>query len=302
LSNLWQIRYCAKEALANIRRHPGPSLAAVTSIAMLLFLAGISAWGWMGFERLSTNWKEKARLIIYLRDDAAPDQQDAIAKTLTGQWEVQKVHFVSKAEAMARMRESLDGQHNLLDGFEENPLPASFEATLRPEARRVTALDHVATAVKELPGVEDIEYGRPWLIKLDAISSVGRTAGLMGLALLVAALLLIINNTSKQSLYARLEEVEIFKLVGATPMLIRGPYIMEGALMGLVGGIMSGGALVLLLAFVEARYGVELKATFGLWPSMKLAWAVGGSVIALGLALGITGGTNAVRKTLRRLS
>lgn len=302
MSSLWQVRYCAKEALANIRRHPGPSLAAVSSIAMLLFLAGIGAWAWISFEQLATSWKEKTRLIVYLRDDAGGGQREGIAKTLSGQKEVQEVHFVSKAEAMTRLKESLDGQQDLLNGFEENPLPASFEVTLRPRSRRVAALDQVATAVRDLPGVEDIEYGRPWMVKLDAISTVGRSAGLIGLALLAAALLLIINNTSKQSLYARLEEVEIFKLVGATSLLIRGPYITEGAMMGLAGGVLSGAAFVLLLAFVEARYSVDLKTTFGLWPSMRLAWAVGGGVIALGLALGVAGGANAVRKTIRRLS
>ncbi len=77
---------------------------------------------------------------------------------------------------------------------------------------------------------------------------------------------------------------------------------MEGAIMGLAGGILSAGALVLLLAFVDARYALDLKATFGLRPSMQLAWVVGGSIVVLGLVLGVAGGANAVRKTMRRLS
>lgn len=301
MSNLWQVRYCANEALSNVRRHPGPSLVAVSSIAVLLFLAGLGAWMWMSFELVASGWKEKARLIVYLRDDVAQGQKEAVSQALAGHKEVQDVRFVSRAEAMRKMRESLDGQHDLLDGFEESPLPASFEVTLKPDSRRVVSLDKVAQDVAGLPGVDDVEYSRPLLVKLDAISATGRAAGLVAVVLLGAAMVLIINNTSKLSIYARLEEVEIFKLVGATPFLIRGPYVMEGALMGIAGGVLSGTALVILQALVGAWYGADLKAAFGLWPSLSLAWLIAGCATGVGLALGVAGGVNAARNIVKRL-
>lgn len=301
MSNLWQARYCASEALSNIRRHPGPSLVAVSSIAVLLFLAGLGGWMWMSFELVASGWKEKARLIVYLRDDVAEGQREAVSEALAGHQEVEEVRFVSKAEAMQKMRESLDGQHDLLDGFEESPLPASFEVRLKPDSRRVVSLDKVAHDVEGLAGVEDVEYSRPLLVKLDAISATGRAAGLVAVVLLGAAMVLIINNTSKLSLYARLEEVEIFKLVGATPFLIRGPYVMEGALMGLAGGFLSGAALVTLQALVGAWYGADLKAAFGLWPSLSLAWLIAACSVGAGLALGVAGGANAARSIVKRL-
>ncbi|MFQ5894180.1 MAG: cell division protein FtsX, partial [Nitrospinota bacterium] len=203
MRGLRQLRFCAREALGRIRRHWWPSLVAVSSIAVLLFLAGMGAWGWLSFTGLATRWKEKARLIVYLRDDAASSQRETIAQTLVSLHEVEAVHFVSKDEALRRMQTSLDGQQDLLEGLEDNPLPASFEVTPKPAARQVAALDHVAVAVNELPGVDEVEYGRPWLVKLDAISTVGRVAGLAGLILMAGTLVLLINNTIKLTLYSR---------------------------------------------------------------------------------------------------
>jgi cell division transport system permease protein len=301
LNSFWQVRYCAREALANIRRHPWPSLVAVSSIGALLFLAGVSAWTWMNFERLAASWQEKARLIVYLRDDAPIDQIEAIAKALEVQKEVKAVHFVTKDEAMSRMRESLDGQQDILEGLQENPLPASYEVTLKPEARRLPDMEKVAGSVKGLPGVDDVEYGKPWLAKLDAISNVGRAAGVIGLTLLAAALVLIINNNSKLSLYARLEELEVFKLVGASPMLLQGPYVMEGAFKGLAGGVVAAVALLVLQATVGTRYGVDLRAILGFWPSAGLAWALAGGAASGGFVLGIIGGATSVSHVVRRL-
>ena len=89
MQGLWQLRFCLREAVAHIRRHLWPSLVAISSIAVMLFLAGMVTWAWLSFERLATGWKDKARLIVYLNDDAGGDQQQAIAQTLAGLQEVQ---------------------------------------------------------------------------------------------------------------------------------------------------------------------------------------------------------------------
>jgi cell division transport system permease protein len=301
MRGLGQIPFYFREAVAHIRSHLWPSLVTFSSIAVLLFLSGMGAWTWLSFEGLATSWREKARFIVYLQDDAADGQREAIAQTLAGLHEVQAVLFVSKDEALRRMRASLNGQQDILEGLEDNPLPASFEVTPKPDARRVDALDRVSVAVSELPGVDEVEYGRSWLGRLDAMSAVGRVVGLTGLILMASALVLLINNTIKLTLYTRLEELEILKLVGAPPLSMGAPYVIEGALKGLAGGILSGAAMVLVLWVIEARYGAALHEAIGLGPMAKLALPVAGAVVALGLLLGIVGSTNAVRTVVRRL-
>ncbi len=301
MQGLLQLRFCLREAVAHIRRHLWPSLVAISSIAVMLFLAGMGTWVWLSFERLATGWKDKARLIVYLHDDAGGAQQQAIAQTLAGLQEVQTVRFVPKNEALRRMRASLDGQRDLLDGLDDNPLPASFEVTPTSAARRVDALDGVAVALRRLPGVEEVEYGRPWLVKLDAMSTAIRVVGLVGLILIAASLVLLITNTIKLTLYARLEELEIVKLVGAPPLTLGGPYVVEGALKGLAGGMLAAAAIVALLTGVDARYGAVLHEVIGLGPAAKLAFAVGGGMVALGLVLGLVGSFMAVRTVVRHL-
>lgn len=301
MRSVGQIRFCLREAAAHIRRHLWPSLVAVSSIAVLLFLAGMGAWAWLSFERLSAGWKDKARLIVFLQDDAGGGQHQAIEKRLAGLQEVQAVRFVSKNEALRRLAASLDGQRDLLDDLEDNPLPASFEVTPTPAARRVDALDQVAAAVRRLPGVEEVEYGRSWLAKLDAMSAVGRVVGLAGLIMMASALVLLITNTIKLTLYARLDELEIIKLVGAPPLTLGGPYVVEGALKGLAGGMLAAAAIAALLTGVDARYGAALHEVLGVGPAAQMTFAVAGGVAALGLVLGLVGSFRAVRTVVRRL-
>lgn len=301
MHGIGQIRFCLREAVAHIRRHPWPSLAAVSSIAVLLFLAGMGAWAWLSFERLATGWKDKARLVVYLRDDASAGQHRSIAKSLAGLQEVQALHFVSKNEALQRLRLSLDGQRDLLEDLEDNPLPASFEVTPTPAARRVDALDRVAVAVGRLPGVEDVEYGRSWLAKLDAMSALGRVVGLAGIIMMASALVLVITNTIKLTLYSRLEELEIVKLVGAPPLALAGPYVVEGALKGLAGGIIAAAALAVLLFGVDARYGAAIHEVLGVRPAAEMTFAVAGGLVVLGLVLGLVASFRAVRTVVRHL-
>lgn len=301
MQTFWQLSYCTKEALANIRRHLWPSLVAISSISVLLFLVGLGGWAWMSFEQLAARWKEKARVVVFLEDGAGPAEQDAVARALADRREIEQVKFVSKSEAMERLKASLDGQKDVLEGLGESPLPASFVATLKPAERRAASLERVAKAVGGMPGVDEVQYGEPWLSKIEAIGETGRKAGLGWLALLAAALFLVIHNTSKLAPYARIEELEILKLVGASPFLLRGPYIIEGALKGLVGGLAACTAIVLMLATLEARYGARLVEVLGFWPTSKQALAAAGATVLLGLVLGVLGGAVATRPVVKRL-
>jgi cell division transport system permease protein len=298
---LWIIGLSLKEALSNIWRNPRSSLGAIVSLSLLLFLTGATAWGWLKFEELSASWRAKARLVVYLRDDATQAQKKTIAERLSLMPEVQRVQYISKAEAWRRLSQSLDGPSELMDGLEENPLPASFEVTLKPKARHVAVFDQVASSLGGLPGIEEIDYGRKWLEKLEDISRRGRLAALAGLLLVTVSLVLIIHHTVRLTLQNRIEELEVMKLVGASPSFIQGPYILEGAIKGLAGSILAAGALGVLFRALKAWIGKTEPLVLGPWGLGEPTALVLAGVVIAGLGLGTLASGRAVREVERRL-
>ena len=147
--------------------------------------------------------------------------------------------YLSKADALARFREDFPDLAGATERLERNPLPASIEVRLGPEARTATtAVDDLAAALGSAPGVADVRYDRRWLSRLGSAVRFVRTVGLWSSsALLAVAAALTVANVVRLAAYARRDEIEIMQLVGAPFAFIRGPFVAEGILQGGVGAL-----------------------------------------------------------------
>lgn len=155
---------------------------------------------------------------------------------------VTSVRFVSKQEALERMRQSFGERASILEAVDDiNPLPDSFEVQVaRPE--QVAA---VAEAIAAMPGVEKVDYKRDTVERLFRLTSVLRGLGLVVAVLLVLGSAVVISNAIRLTVFARRREVAIMKLVGATDWFIRLPFLLEGLALGLGGAVLAWGALAL---------------------------------------------------------
>jgi cell division transport system permease protein len=263
------------------------------ALALLAFFA----IGVLNVQRLTAQWASELAIVAYF--DATPDPA-GLNRWLTeirAYPEVAEVTHVTRQEALQRFRQRLGGDADLLEGLGAEVLPASVEVRLKPEYRQATAL--VAERLSHNRAVGELHYGREWLERFEAFLLLLRTVGAALGGFLALAALVIVTNTIKLTLYARQDELEAMTMVGATASFIKLPYLIEGALQGLLGGVLA--LLTSLLAFqllLRESLGSLLLLTgvetiYFLPPLWQLL------VVAAGMLIGLLGSLLALRKFVR---
>jgi cell division transport system permease protein len=273
------------------------SSAAVFAVGVALALLAFVAIAVLNVQRLSESWTADLAIIAYL--DQPPDE--ATLNRWLGEIraypEVAAVTYVPPQEAYQRFQERLGRDADLLEGLGAEVLPASLEIRLKPERRQDTAA--VVERLGRNQALGELHYAREWLERFEAFLLLLRTVGAALGGFLVLAALVIVTNTIKLTLYARQDELEAMTMVGATSLFIKLPYLIEGALQGLCGGL-----LALLASFVAFR--ILLRESLG---SLLLLtgidaihflpplWQV--LIVAAGTLVGLLGSLLALRKFVR---
>ncbi len=286
-------RYAVGSALVNFWRHRTMSLAAVfAAVVMMLMLNGFL----IVVSNLNTAMgalEQKVNLIAYLDDGVSTEDGQRLAEKLRADPQVLEVTYLSKDDAMARLKSQLSDRADLLDMVSGNPLPASVEVRLR-DPSRITAF---AASLRTQPSVEEVALQQDVVDNLLRITGFARLAGLVMVAGLAGVTLFVIVNTIRLAVYSRRQEIEIMKLVGATDWFIRWPFVLEGVLYGLIGAAIA-------LAVVEAAY-LPVQRQFlalvqflpvNLDPTLPLK--LSGFTTAVGIAVGGAGSYISVRRFL----
>jgi cell division transport system permease protein len=229
-----------RRALLNLWRAPLPSLLAVVTIALALFLGGALAFTVLGARALLASWGAQPAVTAYLDRALSEEQAHGVADRVRSAEPGAEVVFVSPAQALDRLRVQLGELGGALDGLSRNPLPSTVEVSPRGGGD----LRALAGRVSQVAGVAEVDYGREWVDRLEALGNALRGFGTASLALLGLAALLVVANTIRLAVYARRDEIEIMKLVGATDGYVRAPFLLEGALQGLCGAALAVSGLV----------------------------------------------------------
>ena len=207
---------------------------------------------------------------------------------------------VSPKAALDRLVKELGSAAESLRGLPEDPLPPSLEVRI-PEGRRAPeALRALAAELRALPAVTGVDYGEQAVERLHAMARALRWAGLLAFAVLVGATLIIVSATLQLAIYARREEVEIQKLVGATDRFVQAPFLLEGVVQGLAGALLA----VIALSVFRQTAGPQLASLFSFLRLPTVAagpspWLEAAQLAAVGAALGLAGSYLAVHRFLR---
>jgi len=204
---------------------------------------------------------------------------------------------VSKEEAEADLRRALGDQAGLLDGLRKNPLPASFEIIFKDVRHGSIDPREIKQRLEDLDGVDEVQYSEQWIERLEGLLYMLKMTGLVTGALLCLAVLFIITNTIKLTIYARRDEIEIFKLVGATDRFVKIPFLIEGVIHGILGGLLALGTLFLIYALIS----VNAIQVFGL-PVLTITFLPQAHmllIVLLSLALGLAGSFIAIGRFFR---
>jgi cell division transport system permease protein len=282
--------YSVGEAVAALRRAPGLAVLSATSIGLSLFVIGTFAIVTYNVEVTLRAIERRVEVVAYLKDDVTAAQLEVLQNDVRSFPEVESVVHISKYEAMRSAMQQLDEFRDVFSDLELNPLPASVEVQLKPDFRNPRSVQHVADLISLYPFVEDVRYGREWVNKIYQLRRLGgAVAAILGIAFAVVAIL-IIGTTVRMAVLARRDEIAVMRLVGATDGFIRRPFLLEGLITGLAGGLL---ALLLTYAAYKAVDGTLIDLAW-----LPPLWAILGT-LAGGL-LGLLASGLALRRHLMR--
>lgn len=269
-----------REALASYRRHPllcGLSIGAVALSLSILGIFGLAAHNIGG---AIGDIERRIEVVGYLLDDASPEQITVARRELGALPAVEDVRYVSRDEALANARRDLPEFSSLYGDLRVNPLPASLHLRLREGFRTTETVSEVALGLEAYPFVEEARFGDDWVDRLfDLRRLAAGTAAIVGGGFGIVALLLV-GTAVRTAILARGEEIEIMQIVGAREGYIQRPFLLEGAITGLAGGLIALGAT--RLAYLVFRSRVEgLDALLWLPERWIMAGVLGASLLGL---------------------
>lgn len=237
---LSRIGYALRETAAGFRRNVTLTAAAIITSAVSLLLVGTTFLIQRAFDNLLTRWKGDVELIVYVRSDATPEQVQLIEGALKSQpsiIDVDRLRYLNQAESYAEAERLFAGDPGTLRLLTPENIPSQFKVV--PIAEDSALVRELGEQFRQLAGVKEVAYAQDVFDVVSRVSQFIRVATTaMSIILLVVAVGLI-WNTIRTAMFARRREIEVMKLVGATNWFIRIPFMLEGLVQGLVGGVLS---------------------------------------------------------------
>ena len=265
-----------RETFLAFRRAPLLSALSITTIAFSLFVFGLFGLVAVNIERAIGSVAERVEVVAYLAR-GTPIETITLAQTdIEAFPEVEHVEYVTEEQALARARRDLTEFRDVFQDLQSNPLPASLDVRLKPPFRDAAHVAEVATRLQAFGFVDDVRYGRDWVEKLDRLRDIaGAVGSAVGAAFALVAII-IIGTTIRMAVLQRSREIAIMRLVGATDAFIRMPFLLEGLLKGLLGGVLALGLSAAAWALVDSLY----RAHF-FTPAQAVAGVVAGGLLGL---------------------
>lgn len=278
------------EALRDLRRAGRVAVSAIVLIT--LSLAALGGF-WLlssNLARAVANWRERVRIIVYLKHEPAASEAQALVDRVQGVPGVAGVVYISKADALKSLKEVLGKDASVVAQLPANPLPASLEVTPAAGAATPEGARALLARLQALPEAEEVAGSVDWVERLSQWQRLVTTIGLgIGAVLAVAAILTVTTSTTL-ILHARRHEMEIMRLVGAPEATIRLPLLLQGMLQGLLGALLALVALVATHELVAPRLEPLVNITLGLTHLRFLPPASLVVLIVAGTLLGALGG------------
>ena len=286
--------YFVRQAIMSIRKNLSVHILSLGTIVASLLILGAFL---LLFGNLN-NWLQRCgtalSMSIYLEDGISEyrrDKVDSFIRDLPG---AEMTRFISKEEALKELRSALGDDAGFLSRLERNPLPASYEVVFETKGTHGVNPEKIKGKLEKLEGVDEVQYSREWLKKLEGFLDIFRLIGFIIGGLLCLCVVFIVTNTIKLTLYSRKDEIEILKWVGATDWFVKSPFLLEGMIQGTIGGILA--VLALFLGYLILP--TKSISLLGLTP-LDFVFLPAGYLIlilTLGMVLGVIGSFIAISR------
>ncbi len=284
-----RLTYLLRETLTNIRLNRATALIAVGTTGFTLACFGVFLLLYLNLKGMVSSLEEGIQVTLYLEDGVSVQAASQLQHRLQDDPEVASIAFISKQQALKEFREQFPSEQHLLEGLGVNPLPASLVVTMASQFRSPEAVKRWTERRQRLPGVDQVQYSRAWIENLETIIGYLELTALAVGTLLSAAAITIITSAIRLTLYARRDEIEVMRFIGATGTFIKIPYLLEGAFLGALGGVLSVLLLKACFEVVTSQVGgtgrlLGLDTSFAFFPVQ-----VSVVMVLAGLILGSAG-------------
>ncbi len=292
-----QILYNIKQAFVQIGRNKAMSLASVFAITAMMLILGLFFVITVNINLFTEMVKSDYEQVeIFLLDETTTKEAQALMDKIEGRDGVDKVEYRTKEDALHIMKSRWGESSYLLDSLGNNPLPNSILITVDTLESAGKVTDFAAS----LDGVEDVKYYQETVEKLTKVTGFLQIAALVIMAFLVVVSIVVVSNTIKLTVFARAKEISIMKYVGATNWFIRGPFLVEGIIIGIVASLVSAAITFGIYSKVVDLIGTQVMTILSspLVPAGYLAVNLICIFLAMGVSIGAWGSIISMRRFL----
>jgi cell division transport system permease protein len=279
------LAYFFQEAFTSLWRSLLMNALSVGTIAVSLFVLGAFLVVAGSLNEVVQRWTQKVQVIFYLEDGVETRVRESLQNRLQEDPAVEAVDRVSRQQALERFHSLFRDLRSLPDDLGENPFPASLEVVLKSGHRSPAEVERLVHAFEKAPGVQEVQYDLLWIERLATGARLVRGVGAFLGGVLVLAGVFTISNVIRLTVYAREDELDIMRLVGATQAYVKGPFVTEGMIQGGLGGLLSVGLLWLAVRWLTQGLaaGSDLlgRAPIGLPPGLPAMLVLGGMVVGV---------------------
>ena len=291
-----RLGYLLRETGNNIWRNTTLFLATFIAVWVSLTMFGSAIILRQGVDDATGRWSEDVEFAVFMNKEATAAQMAEIERSIDANPEIELVSFVDQQESYDLIVEDLrDDSPELLEGLTPEDMPPSYR--VRPLTSDADVVSAIASSYRSKPGVRSVKDVPELLRSIERNSQrIGTFLLIASMVVLVAAVMLIVN-TIRTAIFARREDIEIMKLVGASNWYIRTPFVVEGIIQGLIGGVLTIPMLFLLNNLLKDFVSDESLALLqGLPVEDSFIWNTSMWVMLLGAGIGALGSLIVVSK------
>ena len=288
-----------QQALNNILRNKTVNFLCLGIIAFTLLVPGIFNYISFNLDRYISKLSENIEAIFYLRDSGNSAEIEKMLQRIQGNLLVKEVGFTSKDRAQMKFTREFPELQYILSEFSNSPFPASIDVKFRSDARNVVQIESFIRDIEKDSLIESVQLNLDWARKIALIKKFASFAGLFLSAILLIVSIFIIFNVVKINIFYRRDEINILRMVGATDWYIKTPFLLEGLILGFLGGLLAGGLLLVIIkvfpVYAEFIFNIVKQLIDFKQLPLKIFW----ELVITGSAIGLVSSFISLRRFIK---
>ena len=287
-----------RDAIKSVIRNFSLSLASISCITITLIIVAIAIIASSNVQNFTKEIERDMTIVVFLDNNVEEEEIESITKSIKNLSNVEKYSFQSKAEVKKKMQEESEIFNTVLENWEDEESP--LKDTFQVKVKNVEKIRKTAQKIESIDKVSVVRYGEGMVDKMvSAFSSIEKVTYGIVIALILVTVFLIVN-TIKLTISARRREIGIMRLVGASNLTIKLPFIIEGMILGLFGSIIP----VLIttygyVAFYRHFDGYLYSRLIQLIQPEPFIYQIALIVVGIGILVGMIGSASAVKRYLK---